>query len=49
MMRGRIKIDGTTVMTDDTNHGPQDHLSAPVNLTAGPHTVEIMMWEGGWW
>jgi len=44
---GRIKIDGATVMTDDTNHGPLDNLSAPVNLTAGPHTVEIIMWEGG--
>ncbi|GEP41036.1 hypothetical protein BGE01nite_03270 [Brevifollis gellanilyticus] len=44
---GRIKIDGVAVMTDDSNHGPLDNLSAPVNLTAGSHTVEIIMWEGG--
>jgi hypothetical protein len=44
---GRIRIDGTAVMTDDSNHGPQDNLGAPVTLTAGPHTVEIIMWEGG--
>ena len=44
---GRIKIDGNAVMTDDSNHGPEDHLSEPVRLTAGPHTVEIIMWEGG--
>lgn len=44
---GRIKIDGAAVMIDDSNHGPEDHLSAPVRLTAGPHTVEIIMWEGG--
>lgn len=43
----RIKIDGVAVMTDDSNHGPLDNLSAPVNLTAGPHTVEVLMWEGG--
>ena len=44
---GRIKIDGVAVMTDDSNHGPLDNLSAPVSLTAGPHTVEVLMWEGG--
>jgi uncharacterized repeat protein (TIGR01451 family) len=44
---GRIKIDGTAVMTDDSNHGPLDNLGAPVTLTAGPHTVEVIMWEGG--
>ncbi len=44
---GRIKIDSVAVMTDDSNHGPLDNLSAPVNLTAGPHTVEVLMWEGG--
>lgn len=44
---GRIKIDGAAVMIDDSNHGPEDHLSAPVRLTAGSHTVEIIMWEGG--
>jgi hypothetical protein len=44
---GRIKIDGVAVMTDDSNHGPLDNLSAPVNLSAGLHTVEVIMWEGG--
>jgi uncharacterized repeat protein (TIGR01451 family) len=44
---GRIKIDGNAVMIDDTNHGPEDHLSAPVILTAGTHTIEVLMWEGG--
>ncbi|MCX6854026.1 MAG: chitobiase/beta-hexosaminidase C-terminal domain-containing protein, partial [Verrucomicrobia bacterium] len=44
---GRIKIDGVAVMTDDSNHGPVDNLSAPITLTAGPHSVEIIMWEGG--
>lgn len=43
---GRIRIDGVTVMLDDTNHGPQDHLGAPVTLTAGSHSVEVIMWEG---
>ena len=43
---GRIKIDGVAVMTDDSNHGPLDNLSAPVNLSAGLHTVEVIMWEG---
>lgn len=44
---GRIKIDGVAVMTDDTNHGPENHLSQPVTLTAGAHNVEVIMWEGG--
>jgi hypothetical protein len=44
---GRIKIDGVAVMTDDSNHGPLDNLSVPVNLSAGIHTVEVIMWEGG--
>jgi uncharacterized repeat protein (TIGR01451 family) len=44
---GRIKIDGVAVMTDDSNHGPQDNLGAPVTLAAGTHTVEIIMWEAG--
>lgn len=43
---GRIKIDGTAVMIDDSNHGPEDHLSAPVMLTAGTHTIDVIMWEG---
>ncbi|HZJ15862.1 MAG TPA: lamin tail domain-containing protein [Chthoniobacteraceae bacterium] len=43
---GRIRIDGVNVMVDDTNHGPVDHLGA-VSLTAGPHAIEVVMWEGG--
>lgn len=42
---GRIKIDGVTVMLDDTNHGPEDHLGS-VNLTAGLHTFDVIAWEG---
>jgi uncharacterized repeat protein (TIGR01451 family) len=44
---GRIKIDNVVVMSDDTNHGPQNNLGAPVTLTAGPHAVEVIMWEAG--
>ncbi|MDB6138128.1 MAG: hypothetical protein JWO94_1200, partial [Verrucomicrobiaceae bacterium] len=44
---GRIRIDGVDVMVDDSNHGPEDHLSPPLNLSAGTHTVEVLMWEGG--
>ncbi|MDB6154394.1 MAG: hypothetical protein JWL90_2847 [Chthoniobacteraceae bacterium] len=44
---GRIKIDGAAVMIDDTNHGASDHLSGAINLTAGVHSVEVIMWEGG--
>jgi uncharacterized repeat protein (TIGR01451 family) len=44
---GRIKIDGIAVMTDDSNHGAEDNLSEPVTLTAGAHSVEVIMWEGG--
>jgi uncharacterized repeat protein (TIGR01451 family) len=44
---GRIRIDGVDVMVDDSNHGTEDHLSNPVTLTAGSHSVEIIMWEGG--
>ena len=43
---GRIKIDGAAVMTDDTNHGPADHLGT-VALTAGRHSFEVTMWEQG--
>ncbi len=43
---GRIKIDGVAVMTDDTNHGVEDHTGT-VTLAAGLHTFEVIMWEGG--
>ena len=42
---GRIQIDGTDLMVDDSNHGPTDHFGSRV-LTAGSHTFEIIMWEG---
>jgi hypothetical protein len=44
---GAIYIDGESVMIDDTNHGPEDHVGAPVFLKAGSHAVEVLMWEGG--
>ncbi len=43
---GRIKIDGVAVMTDDTNHGAQDHVGS-VTLAAGLHAFEVIMWEAG--
>lgn len=43
---GRIKIDGVSVMTDDSNHGVADHVGT-VNLTAGLHSFEVIMWEAG--
>lgn len=42
---GRIRIDGRDVMVDDSVHGPEDHLSAPLTLTAGLHRFEVVMWE----
>ena len=42
----RIKIDGNPVMTDDSNHGPADFLGT-TTLTAGLHSFEVIMWEGG--
>ena len=44
---GAIFIDGVAVMLDDSNHGPEDHLGAPVFLKAGSHEVEVLMWEAG--
>ncbi len=43
---GRIKIDGQNVMVDDTNHGPADHIGVAY-LSAGLHSFEVIMWEGG--
>ena len=42
---GRIRINSVDVMVDDSNHGAEDHLSSPVSLTAGTHSVEVIMWE----
>jgi hypothetical protein len=44
---GTIRIDGKPVMIDDSNHGPIDNLSQGVELSAGTHSIEVIMWEGG--
>ena len=41
---GRIRVDGNTVMTDDTGHGPADHMGT-VFLTAGSHTFDAVFFE----
>jgi hypothetical protein len=43
---GRIRIDGTDCMVDNTNHGPADHLGTRT-LTAGLHSFEVAFWEQG--
>ncbi|MFT5410642.1 MAG: hypothetical protein ACI9NC_003375, partial [Verrucomicrobiales bacterium] len=43
---GRIRINGTSVMVDDTRHGPQDHFGT-ISLSAGAHTLEAMFFENG--
>ncbi|MGI9242374.1 MAG: lamin tail domain-containing protein, partial [Verrucomicrobiales bacterium] len=43
---GRIRINGSNVMVDDTRHGPQDHFGT-INLSAGAHTLEAMFFENG--
>ncbi len=43
---GRIRIDGTDCMVDDTNHGPGDHFGTR-SLTAGLHSFEVVFWEQG--
>ena len=43
---GRIRIDGTDCMVDDTNHGPTDHLGTR-SLSAGLHSFEAVFWEQG--
>ena len=42
---GRIKIDGTTVMLDDSSHGPTDHLGN-ITLSVGTHPFDVVMWDG---
>ncbi|WP_341407358.1 lamin tail domain-containing protein [Luteolibacter soli] len=41
----RVKIDNTTVINDDTFHGPIDNYGSR-NLTAGLHTFEVVMFQG---
>jgi hypothetical protein len=43
---GRVRVDGTNVIVDDTNHGPTDFFGT-INLTAGLHTIEYTYWEQG--
>ncbi len=43
---GRIVINGSTVMADDTFHGPEDNLGS-LFLPAGLHAFEVIMFEGG--
>ena len=42
----RVKVDGTTILTDDRNHGNEDFFT-PISLSAGSHTLEIVYWEAG--
>jgi hypothetical protein len=43
---GRIRIDGTDDMVDNTLHGPGDHFGSRA-LTAGLHSFEVVFWEQG--
>lgn len=43
---GRIRINGTNLMVDDTYHGPQDHFGSRF-LAAGIHSFEAVQFEGG--
>ncbi|MEO5915929.1 MAG: lamin tail domain-containing protein [Luteolibacter sp.] len=44
---GRILIDGTEIMRDDSFHAPQDAFGS-ISLTAGTHTFQALMFEGGY-
>lgn len=44
---GRIKMDGQNVMVSDTNHGPARIDIGVAYLSAGLHSFEFIMWEGG--
>ena len=43
---GRVRVDGTDVIVDDSNHAPTDFFGQ-INLAAGQHTLEYVMWEQG--
>lgn len=43
---GQVLIDGVEVVRDDNYHAPEDHFGT-VTLTAGPHTFQVVMFEGG--
>ena len=40
----RLKVDGTAVITDDTQHGTADHFGT-VTLTAGTHTIDLVYFD----
>lgn len=42
----RLRIDNTPLITDDSNHGPLDNFGAR-NLSAGLHSFELVMFQGG--
>lgn len=42
---GRIKIDGTQVVADNTTHGAADHWGSAFITVAGAHTFEVVMWN----
>lgn len=42
----RLRIDGRNVILDDTQHAP-DNRFGRVDLTAGPHTLELVFFERG--
>jgi hypothetical protein len=42
----RIEIDGTTILSDNRNHAPQEFFR-PVTLAAGSHDLEVVFWENG--
>lgn len=41
----RVKIDGVTIINDDTSHGPLDNFGNR-NLSVGNHTFEVVMFQG---
>ncbi len=43
---GRIRINGSNVMVDDTFHGPQNFFGT-ISLGVGIHDFEVIMFEGG--
>lgn len=43
---GRIRINSTVVMNDDSFHAPQDSFGS-IYLTKGDHSFEVIMFEGG--
>ncbi len=40
----RLKVDGTAVITDDSQHGTADHFGT-VTLTAGTHTIDLVYFD----